>query len=121
MRRLLVLALIFFATASYASGPRSWGKSGTATVANAQVTVGGTAPFYPAAICISNTGGTNNLYANWTTGVASTTDNTGNLLIAPSDKPCLTFGNPNVGNTMVIGLITNAGTTTYNIISIGAR
>lgn len=124
MKKIVALLLFLIVPITYAVGPRAWGKSGTATTSNAQVTVGAsssTGTFYPASLCIDNEDSTNNLYVNWVTGVASTTDNADNIRIKANTSKCFNFNNPNVSNTMVIGLITNASTVAYNIVAIGYR
>lgn len=110
LKRALVIFFIFLAGTSQAAH-RPWGKSGTATTTNATLTC----PFNPSSLCVSNTGGTNNLYFNYDTGVATTADNVGNHLVPPNATICLGWNDPNVTNEFLIGVITNAATTTYNI------
>lgn len=122
MKKILYFTILFFlASLIYAAGPRVWGKSGTATTTNATVTVGGTSIFYPASLCVENTGATNNLFIDWSDGVATATDNSTNILIGPGKSYCFNFDNPNVLNQMDIGLLAGAATTTYNLFAIARR
>lgn len=114
------VALLLLGAQVQAAGPRAWGKSGTATTTNATVTVGAATPFYPASLCVKNTG-SQILYINWVTGVAAAVDDDTNLLIEPAAGYCFNFANPNVMNIMTIGLLSASATTTYNIIATGTR
>lgn len=113
--RSILSAILFLSLAfsTNAAGPRSWNKSGTATTSNATLTVGGSTPFGPAAVCVSNTGDTNSLYFDWTDGVATTTDNSTNQVVPPSMTICYSNLSKNVVNVMQIGVITASSTTTY--------
>jgi len=121
IKKLLLAFLILFGSNAYAIGPRAWSFTGTATVANSQATVG-TPNFYPASLCVKNTGATNALFINWETGVAtSVIGTTQNIQLDAGEEKCFNFGNPNVLNVMTIGLITSASTTTYKLIAMAAR
>jgi hypothetical protein len=119
----IIFTLIFCSISfiSEAAGPRSWGKSGTAAITNAVLTVGGAAPFYPASLCIENRDATDSIFIDWTDSIAATVDNTTNLKILPGKNVCFEFHNPNINNLMEIGIIASANTPAYNIIAIGAR
>ena len=121
MKRLILL-LILLPSIVLSAGPRSWGKSGTATVANAVLTVGSTsASFYPSALCVANLDATDDIFIDWTDGVAATTDNTTNQKITPGKTICFNFNNPDVLNLMEVGIIASANTPAYNINAIAYR
>lgn len=122
MRKLLVLTSILFLLADYgfSAGPRTWGKSGTAGAANSTVTVGGTTTFGPLSVCIVNTDTTDDLFADWTDGIATTDDNSTNMLIKAGATYCADFKDLGTRNVVEIGLIRAAAAdATYNIIAIG--
>lgn len=122
MIRVLVLILILLANTVEAAGPRVWGKSGTATDTNATLTVGGTSSFGPTSLCFENTGATNNIFIDWSDGIATTTDNSTNIKIPPSKGYCFNFENDNVMNIFTFGIITSAATTsTYNAFAMSAK
>jgi hypothetical protein len=104
---LLSLALVINVEAIH----RPWGKSGTATTTNATLT----APNNLSSICVTNTGTTNNLFIDYSDGVATTADDSTNHLISPGATLCLGWDDKNVTNDFTIGVITSASTTTYNI------
>lgn len=106
----LFLVFLFLGGEAF-SAHRAWGKSGTATTTNATLT----APFNPSSICVSNTGTTNNLYFDYTDGVAVAADDSTNHLVPPGVTICLGWNDPNVVNDFTVGVITSASTTTYNI------
>jgi len=112
IKRLLAVFVILTAFVSIGeTAHRAWGKTGTATTTNATLT----APFNPAAICVSNTGATNNLFFDYVDGVATTADDSNNILVTPGATICHGWSDPNVSNTFTIGLIASAATTTYAI------
>jgi hypothetical protein len=117
MRILRVVLVLLISVSAYASGPRSWYNTGTATVANAAVAT----PFGVASICIKNTGATNDLYVDWTDGVAVASANSTNLKFGPGIEYCFDFDNQNVLNVLSIGTITNAATTTWEMRAIAKR
>lgn len=122
MKRLLALTLLLLAVTAEAAGPRIWGKSGTASTSNTTVTVGSAStPFYPMRLCFSNLDATNNIFFDWTDGVAATTDDSTNLLVSPGEKVCLETYNQNVTNVMTIGIIASAATPAYVIKAVAYR
>jgi len=121
IKKLVFVVLLAFGSHAYAIGPRVWSFTGTATTTNSQATVG-TPNFYPASLCVKNTGATNALFVNWDTGVAtSTIGTTQNVQFDAGEEKCFNTGNPNVMNVMTIGLITSASTTTYKLTAMAAR
>ena len=125
MRRFAIAVLVWLSLITSASaGPRTWGKSGSATSTSTQLTCqdDNSVNFNPASICVKNTGATNDLIVNWQNAspVASAADNKGNLIIKPGDTMCMTQGNPNVLNTFIVAVFSTAGTT-YNIQAVAAR
>lgn len=124
MKRVLAgVVLILFPTLAYAIGPRTWGKSGTATTTNAVLTVKDAAgtSFGPASLCISNLSTTVDFFVDWTDGVAATTDDASNVKVIAGKTYCASFANPNVMNVMTIGIITASSTAAYNMFAIAAR
>lgn len=116
-KALKVLGLILISSLLYAAPPLTWNKSGTATTSNATIT----APFNPISVCIKNTGGTNNLWVDWTDGVATTDDDSTNVLFGPGIEYCFDFISQNVNDTFTIGVISSASTTTYKVLALRAR
>lgn len=110
----LISVLVIPTSNLEAAGPRSYGKWGTATTTNSQVTVA----FNPAAVCVENKSTSIDLYMDWFDGVATTTDNSTNYRLSPSKVYCFTTGNPSVAGTLVIGLITSSSTADYNIQAV---
>lgn len=122
LKRIISIGCILFGSHLYAVGPRAWSKVGTATTTNSQSIVGNALPFYPASLCVKNTGATNALFINWDSGVATAViDSTQNVQIDAGDEKCFNYGNPNVMNVMTVGSITSAATTTYRFIAMAAR
>jgi len=113
-RVVFAILAILIAINVYAAGPRSYGKWGTATTTNSQVTVA----FNPAAVCVENKSASIDLYMDWFDGVATTTDNSTNYKLTPGKVYCFTTGNPSVAGTLVIGLITASSTADYNIQAV---
>lgn len=120
MKKLILLVLLL-ALPVYAAGPRSWGKTGTATTTNATLTVGGATPFGPTSLCIDNLDTTDDIYVDWSDGVATTTDNSTNIKIIHATGKCFNFSNPNVLNSFTIGILASANTPAYNIVAIAYR
>jgi hypothetical protein len=110
---MLLLVASISAISVYAAGPRSWGKWGTATTSNATITVGGSTTFGPANVCVYNSGDTNDLYMDWTDGVATTDDNSTNIRVCAGCSYCADFEALGTNNQVQIGLITSSSTTTY--------
>ncbi len=123
-RLLFVILVLLSFIQPVSSGPRTWGKSGSATSTSTQLTCqdDNSVNFNPASICVKNTGATNDLIINWQNAspVASATDNKGNIIIKPGDTMCYTSGNPNVLNTFIVAVFSTSGTT-YNIQAVAAR
>jgi hypothetical protein len=117
----LVIAILLLAISSYSQtlGPRNWSAWGTAAVGNAQVTVGGASPFLPISVCVTNLDATNNIAIDWTDGVAAYTSNATNQRVAAGKTACFKFRNQNPIGTMVIGIISDAGTPAYVFNAVG--
>lgn len=110
MKKILVVFFVLLLGTAQAAH-KAYGKSGTATTTNAVITF----PFNPSSICVSNTGTTNNLYFDYTDGIAVAADDSTNHLVPPGATLCLAWNDPNVVNEFLVGVITSASTTTYNI------
>lgn len=114
MKRLILAALILFLFIPKveSSGPRTFGKKGTATTTNATITL----PFHPIMICIRNDDATNGLYIDWTDGVATAVDESSNLYLAPGEGNCYTFvSNKSPFETFNVGVLSAAATAAYHI------
>lgn len=117
LKSLIVFFVLVFSLAVGASAaPRGYGDRNTATDVNTAVTFA----FYPSGFCIENQGTSNELFYDFTDGVATTddTDST-NIYLAPGKEHCYNTNDPNVTNTFVIGIIcSSAETTTYAVRGI---
>lgn len=115
MRKLgfiLAALSIFLALPVEAAGPRAYGKRGTATGANATITL----PFHPIMICIRNDDAANGLYFDWTDGVASAVDESSNLYLTPGESNCFSFiANKSPFESFTIGVLSTAASTVYHI------
>lgn len=115
--------LLFIAINSYAAGPRTWGKSGTATNVNATLSVkdsSGTT-FTPTAMCFTNTDTAVDYFIDYTDGVATTTDDSSNIKVIHGTTSCFSFNQPNPTGPFTIGIITAASTAGYNAFAIAAK
>jgi len=96
------------------AAPRTYGKSGTATNVNTQVTV----TFNPSALAVCNDSSSISLFVDASDGVAATTDNSTNWKIAPGECHTWTFEDKNVNNTFLVGLITASSTADYRLEAV---
>lgn len=107
---------ILLIAVSLSAAPRSYYDSGSVTDVNAQITF----DFNPSGFCIKNTGATNELFYDFSDGVAvaDTTDSS-NIQLAANTEHCFNTGDPNVSNDFIIGVICSAAeTTTYEVRGI---
>ena len=118
MKRLAFLLILI--PSFLLAGPKVWNKTGTATATSATLTVGSTStPFNPAGFCIKNTGGTNNLFFNFTPPAVAT-DDTLNFIVEPGLEYCIDFSTQLFDTTVAV--IAEAGlTTTYSMKAVADR
>lgn len=109
MKRFLVVLVLIAVTVTAA--PRSYYTSGSASDVNAQITY----PFNPSGFCIKNTGATNEMFYDFSDGVAvADTTDSANIQIGAGVEHCFNTNDPDVTRTFVIGVICSSGeTTTY--------
>jgi hypothetical protein len=119
----LWIALLFIALPVYSAGPRTWGKSGTATDTNAILSVKDSAgtTFTPTSMCFTNISTTTDYFIDYTDGVATTTDDSSNVKVIASTTTCFAFQQKNVVGPFTIGIITASGTAGYNAFAIAAQ
>lgn len=112
MRRLLAILLFVSIPINLFAGPRSYGKSGTATTTNATVTL----PFHPVLVCVANDSTSIAIKIDYRDGIATLADESTNQTINAGETYCWTFV-PNISpsNTFAIGLITASSTAAYRI------
>lgn len=121
--KIILTALIGLALAaqpvSVVAAPMSQGEWGTATDVNSQVT----GDFFPEGLVVCNIGAANDLFFDYTDGVAAATSGGTNQRLLPGK--CVTFSfssNISPNTPIVIGFICSAGlSTTYNTRLVRSR
>jgi hypothetical protein len=123
IRLVAIVVGVLLSSPVFSSGPRTWGKSGTATNTNAQLSVKDSAgtTFSPTAMCFTNSSTTIDFFIDYTDGVATTTDDSSNVKILAGTTTCFSFQQKNVIGPFLIGIITASSTAAYNAFAIAAQ
>jgi hypothetical protein len=108
-----ILLLVAPLSATAANAPRTYGKTGTVTNTNSAFTTS----FGPRTMWMCNEGSVD-FYMDMSDGVATTADASTNLLIKAGRCYNWSFDNKNPSETLTIGMITAASTTTYSFGAI---
>ncbi len=85
-----------------------------ADTSNNQVTI----PFSAHSLVICNDDDADNIYADFSDGVATTTNDSTNVVIKPSECKSYTLGGRNATDTIIVGLITSSGAAHFRIDAV---